>query len=102
MRACVLSHFSRVQLFVTPWTVAHQAPLSVEFSKQEHWSRLLCPAPGDPPDPGIRPMSLTSLALAGVFFTTFTTWEAQEVPGWGFSMLNIRVSASALWMFSAE
>ena len=38
---------NRVQLFVTPWTVAHQAPLSMEFSRREYWSGLLCPAPGD-------------------------------------------------------
>ena len=42
---------SRVQLFVTPWMVAHQAPLSMEFPRQEYWSRLLCPPPGDLPDP---------------------------------------------------
>ena len=44
---------SRVQLFVTPWTVAWQAPLSMEFSRQEYWSGLLFPSPGDLPDPGI-------------------------------------------------
>ena len=48
---------SRVQLFVTPWTVAHQAPLSMGFSRQEHWSGLPCPPPGDLPDPGIEPES---------------------------------------------
>ena len=55
----VLSHFSPVQLFVTPWTVAHQAPLSVGFSKQEYWSGLPCPLPGDFPDTGIKPRSPT-------------------------------------------
>ena len=44
---CMLSHFSHVQLFVTPWTVAHQAPLSIEFSREEYWSGLPCPPPGD-------------------------------------------------------
>ena len=48
---CVLSH---VQLFVTPWTVAHQAPLSVGFSRQEYWSGLPFPSPGDLPNPGIK------------------------------------------------
>ena len=48
---------SYVQLFVNPWTVAHQAPLSVEFSRQEYWSGLPFPSPGDPPDPGIKPGS---------------------------------------------
>ena len=50
---------SRVQLFVTPQTVAHQAPLSVEFSRQEYWSGLPCPSPGHLPDPEIEPGSTT-------------------------------------------
>ena len=73
---CVLSHFSRVRLCVTLWTVARQAPLSMGCSRQEYWSGLPCPPPGDLPDPGIEPMSLTSPALAGEFFTTSATWEA--------------------------
>ena len=48
---------SRVQLFVTPWTVAYQAPLSMEFSRQEYWSGLPFPSPGDLPNPGIEPGS---------------------------------------------
>ena len=76
----VLSHFSRVQLFATLWTIAHQAPLSVEFSRQEHWSGLQFPSPGDLPNPGIEPMSFMSPALASGFFTTRATWEAQELP----------------------
>ena len=48
---------SRVRLFVTPWTVAHQAPLSMGFSRQEYWSGLLFPSPGDLPDPGVEPRS---------------------------------------------
>ena len=47
------------------------------FSRQEYWNGLPCPSPGDLPNPGIKPMSLTSLALAGGFFTTSATWEAQ-------------------------
>ena len=58
------------------WTVAHQAPLSMEFSRQEHWSGLPCPPPGNFPDPGIKLTSLMSPALAGGFFTTSATWEA--------------------------
>ena len=57
----------------TPWTVACQAPLSVGFSRQEYWSGLSCPPPGDLPDPGIKPTSLTSHALAGRFFTKNTS-----------------------------
>ena len=55
------------QLLVTPWTVAHQAPLSMEFSRQEYWSGLPFPPPGNLPDSGIESISL---ALAGRFFTT--------------------------------
>ena len=62
--------------FVSPWTVAHQAPPSMELSRQEYWSGLACPFPGNLPDPGIEPVSLMSPALAGVFFTTATTSEA--------------------------
>ena len=50
---------SCVQLFVTPWTVAHQAPLSVGFSRHEYYSGLPCPSPGDLPNPGIEPRSPT-------------------------------------------
>ena len=49
--------FSRVRLFVTPWTVAYQAPQSMEFSRQEYWSGLPFPSPQDLPDPGIEPKS---------------------------------------------
>ena len=55
---------------------AHQAPLSMGFSRQEYWSGLSCPPPGDLPNPGIQPSSSKSPALAGRFFTTSTTWEA--------------------------
>ena len=68
--ACVLSHFSLVQLFVTPWTVARQAPLSMAFSRQEYRSVLPLPTPGDLPDPGIKPISLASPSLTDGFFTT--------------------------------
>ena len=60
---CMLSHFSRVRLFATVWTVAYQALLSLEFSRQEYWSGLPCPPPGDLPDPGIEPRSPVSAAL---------------------------------------
>ena len=77
----MLSRFSCVQLFVTLWTVAHQAPLSMGFSRQEYWSGLPCPPPGDLPDPGMESASLMSPALAGMFFTTSATWEAQSEVG---------------------
>ena len=60
----------------TPWTVACQASLSMKFSRQEYWSELTCPPPGDLPNPGIEPAFLMSSALAGGFFTTSATWEA--------------------------
>ena len=61
---------SRVQLFATPWTVAYQALPSKGFSRQEYWSGLPFPSPGDLPDPGIEPTSLAYPVLAGVLFTT--------------------------------
>jgi len=61
---CIFSHFSCVRLFATLWTVICQAPLSVRFSRQEYWSGLPCPSPGDLPDPEIEPASLMSPALA--------------------------------------
>ena len=67
---CVLSYVRR---FVTPWTVACQATLSMEFSRQEYWSGLPFPPPWNLPDPGIK---LASPALAGGFFTTEpATWK---------------------------
>ena len=73
MYVCVLSC---VCLSVTPWTATRQAPLSMEFSRQEYWSGLPCPPSGDLPDPRVQPEFLLSSALAGGFFTTCTTWEA--------------------------
>ena len=57
MHVCVLSHFSHVWLFVPLWTIAPQTPLPMGFSRQEYWSGLPCPPPGDLPDPGIEPKS---------------------------------------------
>ena len=67
---------SCVRLFATPWTVALQAPLSMGFSRQEYWSGLPFPSPGDLPKPGIKLVSPVSPALAGGFFTTSSTWKA--------------------------
>ena len=77
--ACMLSHFSHVLLFVTLWTIAWQAALSMGFSRQEYWCGLPCPPPGDLPDPEMEPLSLISPALADGFFTTSTTWEAPRM-----------------------
>ena len=65
---CVCSAVS--DSFVTPWAVAHKAPLSMGFPSQEYWSGLPFPPPGDLPDSGIKPTSSASPALAGWFFTT--------------------------------
>ena len=69
--SCV--HTQSLQSCLTLWTVAHEAPLSMGFSRQEYWSGLLCPPPGDLPNPGIKPTSPTSPALAGRSSTTSTT-----------------------------
>ena len=63
---------------VTPWTIAHQGPLSRGCSRQEYWNGLPCPPPRDLRYPGIKPASFISLALAGGFFTTRVTCEAQN------------------------
>ena len=64
---------SRVQVFATLWTVAHQAPLSMGFSRQEYWSRLPCPPPEDLPNPGIEPLSSAAPALQAVY-----PWDTRE------------------------
>ena len=71
--------------FVTPWTVACEAPLSMGFLRQEYWSGLPFPSPGDLPNPGIEPTPLMSPASAGVFFATespgkphMTFWRRQN------------------------
>ena len=66
-------------LFATLWTVARQAPVSMEFSRQEHWSGWPCPPPGNLPDPGIASTYLMFPAWADVLFTTSNTWEVPKV-----------------------
>ena len=70
-KSSVRSH-SHIQLFVTPWTVAGQSPLSMGFPRQEYWSGVPCPTPGNLPDPGIEPSSFMSPVLAG--------WQADSLP----------------------
>ena len=72
----MLSSFSHAQLLAIPHIVACQGPLPMGFSRQEYWSGLPCPPPGDLLNPGIKPTSLTSSVLASRFITTSTTWEA--------------------------
>ena len=78
---CVLSHFSCIQLFATLWTVT-LAPLFMGFFRQEYWSRLLSPPPGDLPDPGIEPASFMSSALAGRLLSASATWEVWNISLW--------------------
>ena len=73
----VLSCLSHARLYVTLWTVARQAPMSMEFPRQEYWSGLLCPLASGLPDPEIKPASLVFPALTGRFFTTSATWKTQ-------------------------
>ena len=81
---CMLSRSSHVQLFETSWTIACQAPLSTGFSRQEFWSGLPCPPPGDLPNSGTELASLMSPALASGFFTTSTIldnlWDDPQWP----------------------
>ena len=75
-RSLCFSH-SVVPNSATPWTVAHQAPLSTGFSRQEYWNGLPFPSPGNLPDLGIKPMSLVSPELSG---RLFTIWANREAP----------------------
>ena len=72
-----------------PWTVAHQAPLPMEFSRQQHWCEVPFPTPGDLPDPGIEPASLASPVLAGRFSTT-------ALPGKPLPFLSVQFSHSVV------
>ena len=84
--SAVLSLLRRDELCVTTWTVAHRAPLSMGFSRQEYWSGLWCLPPEDLPYPGIEPTSLISPTLASGFLTTRATWKTQEYwRGWSFA-----------------
>ena len=74
----MVSCFSHVQFFVTLWTVARQASVSVGFPRQEYWSGLSFPLPGHLPIPGIKAAALMSPAFAGGFFITITTCKSEE------------------------
>ena len=73
---------SLVRLFVTPWTEAHQASLSMGFSGQEHWSGLPYPPPGDLPDPGIKPTSPMTLALQVDSLLTEPSGKPRRIYSW--------------------
>ena len=78
MFVCILSHFSCVRLFATPWTVPHQTPLSMGFSRQEFWSGFHAILQGVFLTQRIKPASLMSPVLADRFFITSATWEAPK------------------------
>ena len=92
LHACMLSCFSHVHLFATLWTVACQAPLSMGFSRQEYWSGLPCPPPGDLRDPGIKPMSPASPALQADSLLS-------EPPGKPLSTTKRQIPESRLWYY---
>ena len=97
---CVKS-LSHAQLFTTPWTVVCQAPLSMEFSRQDYWSGLSCPPPWDLPDPGVKLASLMSPALAG---SSLPLVSPRKPGSSGYSMLNVwrnyqTISKVASWVY---
>ena len=100
MKWCTLSRFGCVWLFVTPLTVAQQAPLSKGFSRQEYWSGLACTPPGDLPDPQIEPTSPMSPALAGGFLTTSASWEAPSNEGYPWNPRCKTEPPDVLWSWS--
>ena len=73
-------------LFATPQTVAHQDSPSMEISRQEYWSGLPFPSPGDLPNPGIKPKFPVSPALTGRIFTTSATWDTSSEPEFSFAL----------------
>ena len=89
---------SYVQHFATPGTVARQAPLSMGFPRQEHWSGLPFLTPGDLPNPEIKPVSLSSLALVGGILTTAPPWK--PILYWPFSILQTYQTCSRLRSFT--
>ena len=88
---------SRVRPFVTPWTVARQAPLPMGFFRQEYWSGLPFLTPGDLPDPGVELASRASPALAGRFFTTSAYRFLRRQVRWSGIPTSLRIFHSLLW-----
>ena len=85
--ACVLSHSSHVQPLATLWTISCHAPLSMGFSRQEYWTGLPCPPPGNLPDPGLKPASSVIPCIAGGFFTTEAPGKPMLSLSWHLSCL---------------
>ena len=96
---CMYAHsLSHAQLFVTPWLIAHQVSLSMEFSKQEYWSGLPFPTPGNLPNPGSKPTSPTSPTLEGRFFTNCATLKIlrKKTKARGIMFLDFKLYYKAL------
>ena len=87
---------SPVQLFLTPWAAARQAPLSMEFPRQEYWSGLPFPPPGDLPNPGIKPISLAAPTFAGGFFPIVPPGKSLEMNSGYFWVLLVFTSSDYL------
>ena len=89
----VLSCVSHIQLFVTPWTVARQASLSLGFSRQEYWSGLPCPPPGDLPNPGMEPSSYISYIGRQIFTTSTTCMKVSVMSNslWSLGIIQARI-----------
>ena len=105
---CMLCGFSCVQLFVTPWTVAHQAPLSMGFSRQEYWSGLPCPRPGDFLTQGLNPrlLSLLHWQVGSLLLV-----PPGKPPKWHTSWIKLNIrgfhrrassSPATIWNFNVE
>ena len=89
---------SGVWFFATPWTIACHAHLSMEFSRQEYWSGLPFPTPGDLPDQGIEPTFFVSPALAGRFFTTVPPWKPKDL----LLLFSLSVMSNSLWLHALQ
>ena len=98
MFTCAQS-LSCVQLLANPWTVAHWAPLSMEFSRQKYWSGIPFPSPGDLPDPGIE---LVSPALAGEFFTTEPPGKPESICMLYANTMPFQIGAWAFFSFGFD
>ena len=102
---CAMGFCAVPALFATLWTVARRAPLSIGFSRQEYWSGLPFPSPGDLPDPGTEPTSLLSPSLAGGFFFFFKPPAPKNLPkvlfwiwSWLWRRTKFKTASREIWL----